>query len=88
MDLLKAEFGIMELAAIWLVEKIEVYRNGEPIKTVRLTKGDKVRVENNQLMREGLPTYNVVKCLGNLSSTILMVEVEHVLTKETLMIRL
>lgn len=73
-DMLK----LMELAAIWLDSKVVVEtENGELLNTLRITKGMHIRVVSGTILdiREDAPAnYTVLKCLGDIYSSQLQME--------------
>lgn len=72
----------MEIAAVWMNSPIEISRAGKQIKAVRITYGDCVRIENLKVKESGLATHKVIRCLGNITSTYLMLEVESLINND------
>ena len=80
LDPAKVNAEIMELAAIWLSDPIQIVRDGMVIDlAVRIKPGDEIRVENDQVVKYGLTNYKVESCLGNINNSILMFEVRSLL---------
>lgn len=83
-DLGKSFSKIMPLAAIWMTDK-PIQMEGK--RSVRIEKGDRLRIENSSIVDviEDLPaTHKVIGCYGNIANSILFFELENLETKETL----
>lgn len=82
-DYQKSLNRIMPLAAIWLSRAIKTDKGA----TVRIEKGDKVRVNDGMLcdISEDYPcSHEVIGCYGNISNTILYFELKDLTTNELL----
>jgi hypothetical protein len=78
---------LMPLNAIWLEKPLQM----EGKRSIRITKGDLVRVKWNELIdctKATLPTHEIIECRGNLYNTMFEVDLRDLKTNEPLTIKL
>jgi hypothetical protein len=83
MNLEKSLTQEMELASIWRYPKTNIIRNGKNIEAVRIVKGDHLCIHKGVIMNDyPCTTHEVIRCMGNVSGTILYFVLENLVTRE------
>lgn len=88
LDPSKINAQIMELAAIWLSDSINVTRGDGIIKSHRITAGDKVAIFGNTLSENGAITHKIIRCMGNINNSVLFLTAEHLETMKLVTVNL
>ena len=88
MNIKEINAEVMELAAIWLENKIEIVRDRKVLQTVRIIPGDEIRHTEYGIEPYGLTTHKVIHCKGNINNSVLYFECENILTEEPIIIML